>query len=64
MAHAVIDILEVVEVEKKDPDTGALIAGAIDGIREVTKELTSIGQLGQWIMLCEVLQFPGALRDL
>ena len=49
MAHGVVDVLEVVEVDEKDGDQMAAAVGAPDGGLEPFAEFVAVGKLGQGV---------------
>ena len=64
MPHAVIDELEVVDVEKKHADLGLVELRLVDGLAQQREQLAAVGQIGQGIAFGEILQLPGALGHL
>ena len=56
MADAVIDVLEVIDVQKEDSQPALLGARPLDRGVEQYKELAAIRQMGQRILLRELAQ--------
>ncbi len=62
--HPIVDVLEVVDVQKHDAHQVFTRARALDGRVEQRKEVTPVRQSGQRITLRQFLQAAGAFLDL
>ncbi|MNQ78385.1 hypothetical protein D3C85_932940 [compost metagenome] len=56
MAEAVVDVLETVEVEKQHCALAAGVQGAGEGRLQATFEQGAVGQAGERVMVCLVIQ--------
>ncbi len=63
MPHAVVDRLEVVQIEKEHADARAGAGGAFEREVEIARELAAVGKPGELVVIGEMSQLAGALVD-
>ena len=64
VAHAVVEILEVVEIDEEYGDAAAARARPLDRAVQEDEELAPVRKQRERVMLRQMLQQPGALLDL
>ena len=64
VAHAVVEILEVVEVDEEHGDPGAALPCALERAVEEDEELAPVREQGERVVLRQMLQQARALLDL
>ena len=64
MTHAVIEILEIIDVHEKHTNVASILGGAFQCMVEKNEQLPAIRKMGQGIVSRQMLQLTGALLDL
>src|SRR4029453_1207278 len=64
MVHGVVDLLEIVDVEAKDGDAGAVPMHARHGLGQAVAEGLASGEAGQRVVLFEIAELRGGLAVL
>ena len=64
VTEAVVDRLEVVEVDRQQREPRIVALGAIDGSLQMHEQLPAVRQIGERIVVREVIQLARALVDL
>jgi hypothetical protein len=64
VAHAVVDVLEVVEIQEEDAGLPAVCRGARERFVQLHQELAPVRQAGERVVSREVLELARALLDL